>query len=328
MLADDFVLAGGPRLGGKREYIADVVNAAPAPRTVAGSPPPMEHTRAFGDVVVVSGEWASKVSPTARFAITEIFACRGGQWVAVHGHYNTLPASTAADSLVLAAQAAQRGGRGAEARGILERGAAGATDPEVRLCYQLLVGDSYLYDGDLPAARQAYAAVAQAAEAAGVTALVSTAHYGVALTEALAGWAREAEAYFADSRRAGGWSVDAAGVAPAGGAVMIHALLGRVHSAAAALQTAEREGYSVQCVRAFRGLALAMAGRCVGALQAAGDAPNQDGPAVVAVRAHCAAAAGRQAEARAARDRVLAQPPEDPLLWSYHIARHVVRQIP
>ena len=68
--------------------------AGPAvPSTVTGSQPPMDEIRAFGDVVIVSGLWTNKASPTEKTVFTEVFACRNGQWKAVHGHYSAIPPS-------------------------------------------------------------------------------------------------------------------------------------------------------------------------------------------------------------------------------------------
>lgn len=78
-LGDDFVMAGGPKVGGKKEYLADLMAGPAAPSTVTGSQPPMDEIRAFGDVVIVSGVWTNKASPTEKTAFTEVFACRNGQ---------------------------------------------------------------------------------------------------------------------------------------------------------------------------------------------------------------------------------------------------------
>src|SRR5690349_7689450 len=90
-LGDDFVMAGGPKPGGKQDYIANQMAGSTAPSTVTGSPPPMNDIRAFGDVVIVSGVWTNKAAPAEKAAYTEVFVCRNGQWKAVHGHYNAIP---------------------------------------------------------------------------------------------------------------------------------------------------------------------------------------------------------------------------------------------
>jgi hypothetical protein len=72
-------MAGGPKVGGKKEYLADLMAGPAAPSTVTGSQPPMDEIRAFGDVVIVSGVWTNKASPTEKTAFTEVFACRNGQ---------------------------------------------------------------------------------------------------------------------------------------------------------------------------------------------------------------------------------------------------------
>ena len=92
-LGDDFVMAGGPKVGDKKEFIAGLLAAPAAPSTLTGSQPPMDAIRAFGDVVIVSGVWTNKASPTEKIAFTEVFACRNGQWKAVHGHYTAIPPS-------------------------------------------------------------------------------------------------------------------------------------------------------------------------------------------------------------------------------------------
>lgn len=92
-LDDGFVAAGTPIPGGKKDYIADLVKGPAVPDSITGGNPPTEDVRALSsDVVVVSGIWTNKAAPTERAAYTEIFTCRNGQWKAVHGHYNALPA--------------------------------------------------------------------------------------------------------------------------------------------------------------------------------------------------------------------------------------------
>ena len=93
-LDDDFIAAGTPTPGGKKDYIADVMKGPAVPDSITGGSAPTEDVRALSsDVVVVSGVWTNKAAPTQRAAYTEIFACRNGQWKAVHGHYNELPAA-------------------------------------------------------------------------------------------------------------------------------------------------------------------------------------------------------------------------------------------
>jgi ABC-type Fe3+-hydroxamate transport system substrate-binding protein len=92
-LDDGFVAAGTPTPGGKKDYIAGVMKGPAVPDSITGGNPPTEDVRALSpDVVVVSGVWTNKAAPTEKAAYTEIFACRNGQWKAVHGHYNDLPA--------------------------------------------------------------------------------------------------------------------------------------------------------------------------------------------------------------------------------------------
>jgi hypothetical protein len=90
-LDDDFVLAGGPAAGGKKDYMADLMKGPPVPDSITGGPAPMDEVRALSnDVVVVSGVWTNKAAPTEKAAYTEVFVCRDGQWKAVHGHYNAV----------------------------------------------------------------------------------------------------------------------------------------------------------------------------------------------------------------------------------------------
>lgn len=238
----------------------------------------------------------------------------------------------AADSVVAAAQRAQLTGRGAAARALLASGAARAKGADLRLLYQLGVGDSHLYEGDLPAALRAYGAAAAAAGRARVDSMAGAAHHGMALAEAMGGRAREADAHLAAAERAGDWPAGNPALGRARDRAMLYALLGRVaatDSALAAFTAAAPDAArATQFVQAFRGLALAVAGRCADAARAAALAPDQQGAIVLAARAHCAAAGGRTAEAAAARTAVLTTPPsDDPFGWPYLIARQVARQL-
>ena len=88
-LDDSFVAAGTPTAGSKKDYIADLMRGPAVPDSITGGPAPTEDVRALtNDVVVVTGIWTNKATPTEKAAYTEIFVCRNGQWKAVHGHYN------------------------------------------------------------------------------------------------------------------------------------------------------------------------------------------------------------------------------------------------
>jgi tetratricopeptide (TPR) repeat protein len=116
--------------------------------------------------------------------------------------------------------------------------------------------------------------------------------------------------------------------------IMVHAAAGRAEQALALLRLLDavaprapgRAG-SPQFMHAFRGYALAQGGRCDEALRALAQAPQQDRPLIHAVRATCAAKAGRRTEAIAERDETLGNPPAGVFAWPHIIARHVARQV-
>ncbi|HYC33995.1 MAG TPA: nuclear transport factor 2 family protein [Gemmatimonadales bacterium] len=91
ILADDFVGTGGAEVRSKQAVIEDLtksVGAVPVPR--------LENTqvRLFDDVAIVTGiavYEGSSPAPASRTRFTEVWARRGGRWVAVHGHYNAVP---------------------------------------------------------------------------------------------------------------------------------------------------------------------------------------------------------------------------------------------
>ena len=342
ILADDFVAISGAADVGKAEFLAVIRRVPqPAPAVTVSD----ERYRVLGDVVLATGASEYATTPPMRQRYSELFVCRDGRWQVVHGHYTDLPPASAdsadpraarsddggrRDSVVVAAETAQRADRGAEARAILERAASRTTAGESRLHYRALVGDSHLYDGDLAGARAAYAAVLRDATAARVDSMANWAHYGMALADAFAGRARDAEAHLAQSLRLGGWT----GTDSIVDKIMVYAAAGRTEPALALLASLEASGRrepgtagSPQFVHAFRGYALARSGRCDEALRALDRAPQQDRPLIHAVRATCAAKAGRRDEALAARDRVLDSAPAEPFAWPYLIARHVARQV-
>ncbi|GLC24891.1 hypothetical protein [Roseisolibacter agri] len=236
-------------------------------------------------------------------------------------------AAPATDSIVAAATRAQLAGRGDEARAILARGIRGATRADARLLYQGILGDTHLYEGDLKAALRVYGAAAAAATRAKVDSMAGAAHYGMALVEAMSGRAREADAHLAAAERAGDWPGNDPALVRARDRAMLSALLGRVEATDTALRALASTPRAAQFVPAFRGLSLAMAGRCADALRATALAADQQGAIVLAARARCAAASGQAAEASAARTAVLTMAPPDPFGWPHLIARHLARQI-
>ncbi len=238
------------------------------------------------------------------------------------------PATAApTDSILAATTRAQLAGHGDEARAILARGIRGAARADTRLLYQGAIGDTYLYEGDLKAALRAYGAAAAAATRAKVDSMAGAAHYGMALVEAMSGRAREADAHLAAAERAGDWPQGDPARGRAVDRAMLSALLGRVEATDTALRALASTPRATQFVPAFRGLSLAMAGRCADALRALALATNQQGAIVLATRARCAAAGGQAVEASAARTAVLTMAPPEPFGWPHLIARHLARQI-
>lgn len=243
------------------------------------------------------------------------------------GAQATAAPTAPADSIVAAATRAQLAGHGDEARAILARGIRSATRTDTRLLYQGILGDTYLYEGDLKAARRAYGAVAAAATRAKVDSMAGASHFGMALVEAMSGRAREADAHLAAAERAGDWPQGDPARARAIDRAMLSALLGRVEATDTALRALASMPQAAQFVAAFRGLSLAMAGRCPEALRASALAVNQQGAIVLATRARCAAAGGQTVEASAARTAVLTMAPPEPFGWPHLIARHLARQV-
>ena len=233
----------------------------------------------------------------------------------------------ATDSIVAATTRAQLAGRGDEARAILARGIRGATRTDTRLLYQGTLGDTHLYEGDLKAARRAYGAAVAAATRAKVDSMAGAAHYGMALVEAMSGRARAADAHLAAAERAGDWPQGDPARSRAIDRAMLSALLGRVEATDTALRALASAPQAAQFIAAFRGLSLAMAGRCADALRTIALAADQQGAIVLATRARCAAASGQAAEASAARTAVLTMAPPEPFGWPHLIARHLARQI-
>lgn len=336
LLASDFVAVAGADVRTKADVIAGVVGTTDGPRRPATLS--ATRVRLLGDVAVVTGLSSYDETPPRRVRYTEVFACRDGRWQAVHGHYSDIRPETTdsarvappPDSILVAAETAQRAGRGTEARAILERGARSATAADRRLFHRGLVGDSHLHDGDVAGARAAYEAMLREATAARVDSMANWAHYGMALADAFDGRADDAERHLAQSVRLGGWT----GADTVVDRIVVLAAAGRVERTLALLATLEATGPreagtagSPQFVHAFRGYALARGGRCDEALRAVARAPQQDRPLLHAVRATCAARAGRRDEALAARARVLDGAWPDPYSWPYIVARHAARQV-
>ena len=89
-LADDFVGTGGAEVRSKQAVIEDLsrsVGAVPVPRFES------TQVRLFDDMAIVTGiaVYEGTGAPASRTRFTEVWAKRGGRWLAVHGHYNAVP---------------------------------------------------------------------------------------------------------------------------------------------------------------------------------------------------------------------------------------------
>lgn len=238
---------------------------------------------------------------------------------------DSAPAQATDSSIYANASSALGAGKSEEARKILRDAQQGAS-PERILLFEFNVGDSYLYDGDVEGASRIFAGVERDATKANIDSLRRMAHFGLALAEASAGRAEPARAHL---RQMFSGNDSASAVFPRGFArAVIYAMVGPSDSALAALGRIEGDTASAQFVHAFRGLALLTAGRCPDAVAEVAKAPRAQGPMVLAVKARCAAVAGKGGEATALRDSTFAQSAADPLLEAFIAARAVARRVP
>ena len=216
-------------------------------------------------------------------------------------------------------------GRGNEARILLQRSARENASPALRALYRLELGNSYLFDGMYVDARRTYDAVLAGSDAKGVDSLLSWAHRGIGMADALSGREVRGATHLGEAL--------AFPVAPQyalADSIEMLIVTGQHDAAAKALDRLEGSNTTQgtqQYAHAFRAVNSMLAGHCTRALEELAKAPYQDRPVPRAVRGRCASKHGRTAEAAAIRDSVLKQPMPDPFAWTMIIARDAARKI-
>jgi hypothetical protein len=183
-----------------------------------------------------------------------------------------------------------------------------------------------LFDGRYADAATGFNAVLDRADVRGTDTLTSWASHGMALAEALAGHLGHARSLYNSMLRLPATSPLAAAADSIEAAVLTEQ-----HSAAASLldrfADTHPSALAQQYVHSFRGLDLALAGKCTSAVDEVGRAPDASRPIPLAVRGLCAARAGRHEEAIVLRDSVLTHPLADPMSWPMIVARGIALRI-
>ena len=183
-----------------------------------------------------------------------------------------------------------------------------------------------LFDGRYEDAVNAFDAVLGRGDVRGIDTVTSWASHGIALAEALSGDLTTARSLYDEVLRLPATSPLAAEADSIEAAVLT-----RQRAAASKLLDRFAETYhsilAQQYVHSFRGLDLALGGRCSAAVAEVGRAPDTGRPIPQAVRGLCAARAGRRVEALALRDSVLTHPLADPMSWPMIVARGIALRI-
>ena len=183
-----------------------------------------------------------------------------------------------------------------------------------------------LFDGRYADAATAFDAVLDRVDARRTDTLTSWASHGAALAEALAGHVAHALSLYEDMLRLPGASALAASADSIEAAVLTER-----HGAAGSLldrfADTHPSALAQQYVHSFRGLDLALAGKCASAVAEVGRAPDASRPIPQAVRGLCAARAGRHEEAITLRDSVLTHPLANPMSWPMIVARGIALRI-
>jgi hypothetical protein len=197
---------------------------------------------------------------------------------------------------------------------------------ERRATQRLELAQRLLFDGRYADAVTSFDMILNGSDVRGIDSLTSWASHGMALAEALNGHLTRARSLYATVLR-----LPAASAVAAAADSIEAAVLTERHGTASALldrfADAHRSALAQQYVHSFRGLDLALAGRCTDAVAEVGRAPDADRPIPEAVRGVCAAKARRHAEALALRDSVLTHPRADPLSWPMIVARGIALRI-
>ena len=177
-----------------------------------------------------------------------------------------------------------------------------------------------LFDGRYADAVTAFDAVLDRADVRGIDTLTSWASHGMALAEAMMGHLTHARSLYDNVLRLPATSPVAAAADSIEAAVLTEQ-----HTVAASLldrfAESHRSALAQQYVHSFRGLDLALGGKCTSAVAEVARAVDVDRPIPQVVRGLCAARAGRHAEAMVLRDSVLTHPLADPMSWPMIIAR-------
>jgi hypothetical protein len=183
-----------------------------------------------------------------------------------------------------------------------------------------------LFDGRYSDAVTAFDIVLDQPDVRGLDTLTSWAAHGMALAEALNGHLTHARSLYASVLR-----LPAASPVAAAADSIEAAVLTEQHGAAASLLDRFAEtnpsALAQQYVRSFRGLDLALGGKCTSAVAEVGRAPDAGRPIPQAVRGLCSSRAGRHAESMVLRDSVLSQPLANLMSWPMVIARGVALRI-
>ena len=191
---------------------------------------------------------------------------------------------------------------------------------------RLASAQGLLFDGRYADAAAAFDAVIDRADVRATDTLTSWASHGIAIAEAMVGNLPRARALYHDMLR-----LPAASPLAAAADSVEAAVLTEQHGAAAGLldrfADTHHSALAQQYVHSFRGLDLALAGKCTSAVAEVGRAPDASRPIPQAVRGFCAARAGRHEEAVVLRDSVLTHPLADPMSWPMIVARGIALRI-
>ncbi|HEX4469962.1 MAG TPA: hypothetical protein VH080_10520, partial [Gemmatimonadaceae bacterium] len=229
--------------------------------------------------------------------------------------------TTNPDSVGNAAAALLNQGRVNEARMTLLEAMRATTQPELLATYRLELGNTFLFDGKLGQASQAFRAVISGRNAVTVDSLIRWAHHGLALIDAFNGRLDSAVTHYNDALKGHGTLADT---------IEMLVLTVQHDSAIKAIDrfaASRKDENGMQFSQVYRGLSWLNAGHCTEALPEIGKAPHQDRPIPMAVRGRCASKHGQRVTAMAIKDSVMRQPVTDPFAWSVLIARDAARKI-
>ena len=216
--------------------------------------------------------------------------------------------------------------RAAPARASIKNTANGEVALDRSAANRLASAQRLLFDGRYADAVTAFDVVLDRPDVRGIDTLTSWAFHGMALAEAMAGHLSHARSLYDNLLR-----LPAASPIAASADSIEAAVLTQQHGAATMLldrfAESHRSTFAQQYVHSFRGLDLALAGKCTSAVAEVSLAPDVSRPMPQAVRGLCASRARHQWEATVLRDSVLTHPLADPMSWPMVIARGVAMRI-